>query len=575
MAKTGFEEFFTRDNIIACLCRERLATRTRLHEDNYLAHLAPGLSSSLSSPRHEILGYLPPRSRWFRPPKAGRAKGTFHEMMGSLRLTVRKLRKSNKPTDRDWIQRQDRIIAAIRFRALSSHRVEFARPRVTPSPKHDSSGDYRVLASYELEDKILIGQCAAYLRAIFEAYFLPCSFAFRFPTNGNALPTHHDAFRALANFWTTNQVRGCVDAWVSECDIQGFFDAVCHQIVLREFDKAVNRLATQGFYIDTRSRILILAYLRSYSYAGYAVPAARKALKRIDPSGSVKDRTEAIKGFHKNLDRSRIGVPQGGALSCFFANLMLHSADEAMVEIVTEDPSNMTYVRYCDDMVIVGGDRSAVEEAVKKYCDTLRLLKLPTHQLTSVAYGRDFWKVKSKAPYRWTRNASDETVPWLAFVGYHLRYDGMLRIRPSSIKKELEKQVRVTDRFLAHVVPALKNGRVYRNRRRMMASLTGRLEAMSVGRRSEWDFDWNEPSECWSSGFKCRSFEMLPRNQKILWTQLRRLDRNKGRQLARAKRKLSRFCRNLGRRAQNRRSVTPYSGKPKSYAGQFEQSRLT
>lgn len=566
-----FEEFFSTDKIIACLCRERLAARTRLHENHYLDHLAPGSNSSLPSSIQEIFGYLPPRSRWFRPPKAVRGKGTFRELLGSLMITVRKLRQRNNPIDSDWIQRQDRLISAIKFRALSSQRVNITRPKVVPSPKDDKSGEYRVLAVYKLEDKILIGQCAAYLRAFFEKHFLPCSFAFRYRTGEKRIPTHHDAFRRLAEFWSKNQEQGCIDAWVAECDIQGFYDTVCHQIVLREYDEAVKRLAQQGQYIDVRSRNLVLAYLRSYSYAGYAKPQAEQILAWRDPSGTVKDRSQVLKDFHETLDDSRIGVPQGGALSCFFANLVLHKADEAVMEIVAKHSGKMTYVRYCDDMVIVGESRPAVIEAVTTYCAMLQSLKLPPHQSTSVQYDREFWQMKSKVPYQWAKNASSNNVPWLAFVGYQLRYDGMIRIRPSSITKELNKQVRVTGEFLAHVLPALKKERVYWNRKRMFASLQGRLEAMSVGRCSEWDFKRQELSECWCAGFRCLSLEMLPDDQRIAQTQLRRLDRGKGRQLARAKRKLAEFSKNLGRPTSNKRAVVPYSGKPKSYSGQFER----
>ena len=568
-----FEDFFSRDEIIARLCRERLAARARLHEDLYLDHLAPGRSSAIGSAGQEILGYLPPRNRWYRQHKAERDKGTLHELHVSLMRTVRKLRRENCAVDQEWIQKQDRLISAVRFRALSSPRVSINSPAIVPSPKNGKGGEYRILATYPLECKILISQCAAYLRAFFEGEFLSCSFAFRFPTKGTEPVTHHDAFSKLAGFWQENQVRGYIDAWVAECDIQGFFDTVCHQVVLREFDEWVRLFAQNNRYIDARSRHVILAYLRSYSYAGYATQEAKRILARIDQSATVKDRTNALRNFHRRINPSGIGVPQGGALSCFFANLLLHKADVEVTKIVAKQPDNMNYVRYCDDMVIVGKNRTAVEESVAVYCETLRCLKLPPHELKSVRYGRDFWHEKSKTPYRWARSAGDCNVPWLAFVGYQLRYDGMIRIRPSSVEKELKKQVRVTDGFLNHVVPKLTERRVHRNWMRMLASLKGRLEAMSVGRRSEWDFNWQDPLDSWCGGFKCLSLNGLPDNQKIVRTQLRRLDRNKGRQLARAKRKLSRFCRNLGRRAQNRRSVTPFSGKPKSYAGQFERSR--
>ena len=145
-----FEDFFSSDKIIACLCRERLASMKRLHEDHYLDHLAPLDNSGLQSSAQEILGCFPPRRRWYRPPKSVRGYGTFRELQRILMFTVRKLRYRNDPVDRGWIQKQDCFIGAVKFRALSAQKAVFASPRISPSAKDGRGGEYRILAAYSL-----------------------------------------------------------------------------------------------------------------------------------------------------------------------------------------------------------------------------------------------------------------------------------------------------------------------------------------------------------------------------------------------------------------------------------------
>ena len=53
---------------------------------------------------------------------------------------------------------------------------------------------------------------------------------------------------------------------------------------------------------------------------------------------------------------------------------------------------------------------------------------------------------KSKAPYEWGPATKPGRVPWCAFVGYQIRHDGALRLRPSSLKKEVEKHNHILGR---------------------------------------------------------------------------------------------------------------------------------
>jgi hypothetical protein len=93
--------------------------------------------------------------------------------------------------------------------------------------------------------------------------------------------------------------------------------------------------------------------------------------------------------------------------------------------------------------------------------------------------------------------------------------------------------------------------------------LSERLETMAVGHRPEFHFESQDPIDCWTAGFRGVECADLPSYQPILKRQLRKLDRERGSQLARARRKL-RVIDEVGKKRKRR-----YSGKPWSYFGQF------
>lgn len=245
------------------------------------------------------------------------------------------------------------------------------------------------------------------------------------------------------------------------------------------------------------------------------------------------------------------------------ANLLLHKADEAACKVLRESTASCVYVRYCDDMVLSSTDRANLERARDSYLKALEKLKLPVHPFRQTAYGKEFWQGKSKGPYRWGKKV-DGAVPWLAFVGYQLRYDGLIRIRPSSIAKELDKQVRVTGEFLASVRRfGDKREKLRRSRKRLMLGLRERLEAMSVGRRHNLEHSYLQPEDCWCAGWACVLDNRLPIDQPVLRQQLRHLDRGRGRQLARARKAL----RKLGLEGPKRELPEGERSRPEGFAG--------
>jgi len=260
-------------------------------------------------------------------------------------------------------------------------------------------------------------------------------------------------------------------------------------------------------------------------------------------------------------NKDRIGVPQGGALSCLIANIILDSVDRL---IMRADDSRLFYARFCDDMVLMHIDNDECNKIFDIYQSGLKEVKLISHQpKTFNAYGSEFWSssLKSKAPYKWAEyKKGDENliknVPWVSFVGYQIRYDGLIRIRKTSIEKELKKQVTET----AKIINSLKSvGSSNISRKAVVFRLQQRLISMAVGRMQ---LNNQSLKLCWTAGFN----EI--RNNPNIKYQFKKLDRNRERQLKR----LSNFLKQIESPNITPKKSVPrlkYYGSKYSYCEQF------
>lgn len=97
-----------------------------------------------------------------------------------------------------------------------------------------------------------------------------------------------------------------------------------------------------------------------------------------------------------------------------------------------------------------------------------------------------------------------------------MHYDGHIRVRKRSLKRELKKQKEVVNR----IRKAIENGR-RRSFGTISESVIHRLVGMSVGRVKLRNFDKIEHEMCWKNGFK-----ELTMN-KYAVRQMKQLDRNR------------------------------------------------
>jgi hypothetical protein len=121
-------------------------------------------------------------------------------------------------------------------------------------------------------------------------------------------------------------------------------------------------------------------------------------------------------------------------------------------------------------------------------------LRLPVHPPVTVEkYGPKFWRTKSRQVYRWMAPQHEADVPWVQFLGYQIRHDGVLRSAKNSLERHRERLRAETDRVLN--VP----GRPHWKFRKFLNRVARRLVNLSIGRngaRRPW------PARCWVDGFQ-------------------------------------------------------------------------
>lgn len=195
--------------------------------------------------------------------------------------------------------------------------------RATPARRtyvEKSDGRQRPLGISSLEDKIVQQACAAILNQIYESDFLGFSYGFR----GGKSP--HDALDALSTAICRSRIN-----WVLDADIQGFFDNIPHEELLRFIEKRVS---------DPR----LLRLLNKWLKCGWIEDGQRHA--------------------------QELGTPQGSVISPLLGNVYLHYVLDTWTHQWrrTYPRGNVKIVRFADDFVV----GFQYEEDARRYLDELK-----------------------------------------------------------------------------------------------------------------------------------------------------------------------------------------------------------
>ncbi len=477
-----YEQSSRFDSIVNVLLSFRLSSMRKRRKASLYHELFHAAQSPVALHPSVVDHLLPPRSTWIRLKKDQRKHLTSLEIRRKeIRITLLNAYSKNTTDLAGWQIRLNAFVEEIQAIMRGEVPFYFKQPKINAIPKH--SGGVRLVCSYGLQDRVILSLLARYLTAHLDDLFLPCSYAFR----REYTKTHHEAVRDLLAYKNRHPPESL---HIAECDIAQFFDTVDHRVALQAYHDAVEALQSRGVDIHPCATQLFTMAIESYSFSRDIAGADTDANHPWSPS--VEKWKEIISPLYDDYRNHSIGIAQGSPLSGLIANLILHQADQLMM--ATDDPS-LFYARFVDDMLIAHPDPEACRRHFEQYIEILKSLRLPTHPPQSVKYGSEYYEHKSKSPFAWTAC----NVPWIGFVGYQIRYDGLLRIRKESLTKERKNLQKVTD----HVLHCLNQPNAMK-KDPLLTILT--IEKHMIGHavgRVDLQKEQHLPSQlCWAAGFQ-------------------------------------------------------------------------
>lgn len=237
-------------------------------------------------------------------------------------------------------------------------------------PKEEK-GKVRKLGIPTVVDRVIQQAITQVLSPIFEKQFSNYSFGFR-PNRGA-----HDALKQCQR----NVNDGCV--YVVDMDLEKFFDTVCQSKLIEVLSRTIK---------DGRVISLIHKYLNA---------------------GVVQ---------YGMLERTEVGVPQGGPLSPLLSNIMLNELDKEL------ERRGHRFVRYADDCMI--------------FCKSKKSAQRTLNNIVPYIEGKLFLKVNQDK----TEVAHISKVKYLGYTFYKYKGKCRFRIHPKSIKKMKERIRELTSR---------------------------------------------------------------------------------------------------------------------------------
>lgn len=548
---TTFIDYFSEDNIVKLLCKYRAKHAHKRHKMHMLRDISISKSTDrikqekYSSEFKFLTTLFPSRRKWKKLKQSERKQypDSVKRNYNQLYKSYKTYSKLNIPygEQEKWFRLLSEFVQDIQFTIQDIDKYNLAKPVVRGIfKKQGVVNEYRPITLYELKDKIITTLSARYFTDIFDDYFFSCAFAFRSKLNKDFAFNHHECINSINNYKKDKE-----NLWVAECDIQKFFDTVNHKHIKKVFLHHIEALENKNNKIvDTTAIKIFDKFLESFAF-NFDVYTKNDDTKwwidnRYKPNSQFKWVEETLRKAYGNqyLDY-RIGVPQGNALSCFVANLLLHNVDEKVLKL----SNDLLYIRFCDDMVVMHKDRDTCAKALEIYKESLLENYLVFHNpekclgYLNKNLCRAFWRSKSKEPYLWSNPYKiGEAIPWLSFVGYQIKYTGEIRIRKSSIDKEKRKQVKEVENIL-NAVEYYKNNvnnASRKSKKQIIHSLNERLVSMSVGRVEFHNYKDKNQGLCWTNGFR----SILNSDNDYIDRQLRSLDNFREKQVWRLKQHL-------------------------------------
>ncbi len=547
-----FETYFSFDSILDALIKKRVRIIEKNRSSQFLNSIARLNNSKLPRrtcnyeyiERYWLCKIFPSRSNWInsKPEFRKRLKDITKISQQELRLSVKDAIKGREKdgTEPEWLKLLCWQIEQVK-RGFNDPNYEISAPvsvSFVLKDKNKVPNEYRATSIYQLTDSIILSLLNKYLTDQIDytgsranlKYFSDSSYAYRCKyikdVKGKNF-NHQSAFGRIIDYWKTNKEK---EIYVAELDLKKFFDTISHDTIKERIVEIEKVFSDIGRPIHSTAIRLCYSYLNSYCFQNNILVRGKGDKDLYWP------KTELIK-LGIDVENEKLGIAQGGALSGFFSNLVLNELDK-----IFPDDSQLLYLRYCDDLIILHTNKTKNEQYFNEAIQKLDSLKLPINEPAQVKQmdyftfteknskrTNCFWSLKSKRTYKWAQYFAStfeekSNVPWISFVGYQLRYDGLMRIRKNSIKKQIEKQKRIVSDVVKLMTQVTKlGGSIKVDLNKIGAKVQGKLIAMAVGKKNR---DNSRSNLSW-----VRGFELAKDYNNFLFSQVKNLDRQRTKSL--------------------------------------------
>ncbi len=560
-------DFLTDERIVRLLILQRCKfADQRAKQMQVIEFVGDTKLKTLDEEKQSIYALFPSRSKWCRVGKRRIDMDSSQRNAFMLYATYCKAKKCK--SQEEWFRRLQDKIAYIRYLALHPG-IAMESPKVQMLFKKTESDNVvicRPVCKFDLDVRIVLSIYNKFLTEVLDEEFMDYSFAFRKP-KGDTQFQHLEAVKSLTKYRKEHLGQML---YVSECDMQKFYDTLDHNIIKARFNMLMARVKKKGIITNTDYKCAkrwfynyidcFDFYNDVFSYNSKVDASAWDSVRKQYKGKKYEVKwVDALELEKKKKPYKRKGIPQGGALSGLIANIMMHYVDLSIHEVIANN--DVAYLRFCDDMILVTPSESLSSKVLKVYNARLMSSRLHPHPVKDIHINhmKDFWDGKSRGPYKWGEHGKD-VFPWITFVGFDVNWRGEVRVRKKSYQKQLTKQHTVVWDLLNQY----KKGKTPKYcMNTIMESLRNRLIGMSVGRVTLWNYQKYENVHCWLA-----AFPLLDKNK---WTvaQLKGMDRHREKELYKAMKFLEGI--ECGKRSKNKEGVRRkdhYYGKAYSYYGQ-------
>ena len=579
------EKYITKQAVVELLihyrCKEAEKIQRKLVVDNIA--VSNGSRKKIHYSKTILYDLFPPRRQWVHIGRKNR-EGLTQEKKNERNLLLTVQRERNREgIHPEWYERLNHKAEQIMQSALTST-VLFSKPNVMViEKKRDDKNrliECRPICLFKtLEERIFATLYNRLFTHLFESFFYENSIAFRVPKKDDPKLLHLKAVKKIKDFRNSHVGH----LWVAECDMKKFYDTLDHDVIKKRFCQLLRWKKQAGVINNIEARVLknvIYSYINCFNfyqdvYKYNKKPnhpiwrhiknseKYKKKIKWILPDIEAKRRKGEWSYRTKKHERYQLGVPQGGALSGIIANVIMHFVDIKLRDFWSDERAFL-YLRFCDDMIMIGTKHENVERAFKLYEEVIKDNHLYMHKGEPFIGKRmkEFWDGKTRLPYK-CGSPEKDVMPWITFVGYDVNWEANTRIRKSSVCKEIKKQYEKRME-IERLLKLNGNRRPQWTKQYIANSVHKRLIGMSVGRVHIWSYKNFGNNYSWAQAFTELTDNVWSR------VQLRTLDRHRNLMMRRLNKFLMKLDYSKVKPSDKKQQTDAlwYFGKPFSYYGQ-------